>query len=208
MKEHLKIAPGERTEALFDELERSRQRPWTSKEHPEVAAWLKLNEKPLAVVVAASKRTQYFAPVRSLGTLTPPFASMQMCRSVSYALVSRALLHTAQKEYDTAWQNLLACHRLARLIGKGALMEQLLAMATESTAAAAALAFLEHAALDSKQINKCLREFQDLRATSAMADTIDLGERFTTLTWCKGLNPPQSNCLPDCVSRICVHRYS
>ena len=64
VKEHLKrkIKPGEENK-VFDELDAVGQRPWTAKEHADVAAWLKANEKPLALVVEASKRSRYFSPL-------------------------------------------------------------------------------------------------------------------------------------------------
>src|SRR5687768_5635911 len=38
------------------------ERPWKIAEHPRTAEWLKANEKPLAKLVEASKRTRFFYP--------------------------------------------------------------------------------------------------------------------------------------------------
>lgn len=61
VKEHLKIESREEAGELATQLDRSTQKPWTEKEYPKLAAWLKVNEKPLAVVIDATKRTHYFS---------------------------------------------------------------------------------------------------------------------------------------------------
>ena len=52
-----------RARRLRSELERVSQRPWQAKFCPVSASWLKANEKPLAEVVRASKRTHFYYPL-------------------------------------------------------------------------------------------------------------------------------------------------
>src|SRR5262249_55581836 len=52
-------------EWVFEQHDWAGQRPWTAREYPHIAAWLKANEKPLAVVVEATKRPDYFSPLVS-----------------------------------------------------------------------------------------------------------------------------------------------
>ncbi|HEV3145057.1 MAG TPA: hypothetical protein VGZ47_14295, partial [Gemmataceae bacterium] len=63
LQDHFKGETGKKIELYFRQLERARKRPWKEKDYPELAAWLKANEKPLALVVEASKRTRYFNPL-------------------------------------------------------------------------------------------------------------------------------------------------
>jgi hypothetical protein len=62
MKDHLKLAPGQ-IDAINDQQSRAAQRPWAAKDYPNIAAWLEANEKPLAVVVEATRRPDYFNPL-------------------------------------------------------------------------------------------------------------------------------------------------
>jgi hypothetical protein len=62
-REQLKLAPGPHPNSFDDELTQCSQLPWKASEHPNVAAWLKANEKPLSLVLEATKRTDYYSPV-------------------------------------------------------------------------------------------------------------------------------------------------
>jgi hypothetical protein len=186
LKEHLK---GERPlgdDAIHDLIDRAAQRPWTAKELPHIAAWLKANEKPLTLVVEATKRPHYFSPLVSrrtkqgpsglLGALLP---GVQKCRDLARALTIRAMLRVGQGRYDEAWQDLLSCHRLGRLVAKGATaVEELVGIAIDTFGSGADLAFLEGCRLDAKQFKSCLRDLQKLPPMPAVADKVDFGERL------------------------------
>src|SRR5262249_12112836 len=150
---------------------------------PRVAAWLKANEKPLAVVIEATKRPEYFSPLVSrwndkepgvlLAALVP---GVQKCREVASALTIRAMLRVGEGKLDEAWQDLLACHRLARLVARGAtLIEALVGIALEHIASAADLAYLDRANLTAKQFQDRLKDLQGLPPMPMMADRIDVG---------------------------------
>src|SRR5262245_31811888 len=111
--------------------------------------------------------------------LTASLSSVQKCRELATALTARALQRVEEGKRDDAWQDLIACHRLARHIGKGAtLIETLVSIALDHVASAADLAFLEVAKLDAKQIAACRRDLQQLPPLPAVVDKIDQGERF------------------------------
>jgi hypothetical protein len=184
----LKVEPGD-LDVLFDQQNRAGRRPWTARDYPHVAAWLKLNEKPLVVVVEATRRPLYFNPLVSnrsgggpgslLGALLP---GVQKCRELASALTARAMLRVAEGKLDEAWQDLLACHRLGRLVARGGtLIEALVGIAIEQVASNADLAYLERAKLTSKQIQDRLKDLQALPAMPPMSDKIDLAERFMFL---------------------------
>jgi hypothetical protein len=49
--------------AAFDrQKDRAYQRPWTTEDYPYIAEWLGENERPLAIVIEATKRPEYFNP--------------------------------------------------------------------------------------------------------------------------------------------------
>src|SRR5262245_45362130 len=122
----LKLPPGEDLQKLEALRSRLAKRAWTSKESPEIAGWLKANEKPLAIIHEASKRSRYFMPLvptksekDSLGLIGAPLPSAQKTRGLAAALTARAMLHLGEGRVDDAWRDLLTCHRLARLVGRG-----------------------------------------------------------------------------------------
>ncbi len=190
MREHLKIEPpSERVNTILEQLDRAMRRPWTPNEYPDIAGWLKVNEKPLAVVVEAVKRPHYFSPLvptkakqgfaETIGALV---TSVQGCRAVATALTARAMFHLGQGRPTEAWQDLLACHRLARLVGRGGtLLEGLVGLALGAIASNAELVFLDATKLTEKQLRACLRDLQSLRSIPPAADQLDLCERFMFL---------------------------
>jgi hypothetical protein len=192
-KEQLKIEPGAALEAYRDEIGRTAQRPWTAKQYPRVAEWLKANEKPLAVVLEATKRPRYFSPLvptrskkGSSGLIGALLPGVQQCRELAQALTARAMLAIAEGRLDDAWRDLLACHRLGRLVARGATMiEALVGIAIDAIASNADVALLERAGtdakVDAKQIRSWLRDLQRLPPMPSMAEKIDLGERFMGL---------------------------
>jgi hypothetical protein len=188
-REHPKLVPSGGLDFYQGSLFRASQRPWTPKNHPGVAAWLKGNEKPLALAVEATRRPHYFNPLipelsknGSDGLVSARLPSVQGCRELAFALAARAMLHAGQGKPDDAWHDLLACHRLARLVAQGGtLIEGLVGVATDAVASRADLAFLAGSRLTAKQIRACLSDLEKLTRFPLVADKIDAGERFLML---------------------------
>jgi hypothetical protein len=165
------------------------RRPWTAKDDPELADWLKLNEKPLALIVEATRRPEYYNPLVptrtedwSPGLLAAMLPNVQKCREVAAALASRAILRVAEEQENDAWQDLLACHRLGRLLARGAtLIEMLVGIAIDGNSSDTDVAFLDHAKLTSAQVLECWHDLRKLPSMPPVADKIDLGERFNLL---------------------------
>jgi hypothetical protein len=180
---------GKRIELHFRQLDRAQKRPWKEKDYPELAAWLKANEKPLALLMEASKRPSYFNPlvpsnpgvsVRGLIGATMPTA--HQCRQMTNALAARAMLLTEKKAYDEAWQTLLACHRLARMVGSGGtLIESLVGMGMENLTCYADWAFLDWSGPSAKQVQAYLKDLLALRPPAPLADKVNLLERMEYL---------------------------
>jgi type II secretory pathway pseudopilin PulG len=186
-RDRLKLDP-DALQALYDQQSRATQRPWTAAEYPHLAGWLAANEKPLAVVVEATKRPGYFNPLVApwtetgrgslIGALLP---SVQKCRELAAALTGRAMLRLSEGKVEAAGQDLLACHRLGRLIARGTMIELLVGIAIGQIAANAELAYLERADLTAAQLRDRLKMIQGLPPLPSMADTIDRAERYMFL---------------------------
>jgi hypothetical protein len=155
---------------LYDQLTWAGRRPWSAKDYPHIATWLKLNEKPLAIVFEASKRTEYFNPLvtrrtekerKSLvGCLLP---NVHQCRELTAALTARAMLKVGEGKEADAWQDLLTAHRLARLTARGAtLIEGIIAISLETIVSIADVAYLDSIKLTSKQLLDRLKDLQNL----------------------------------------------
>lgn len=183
-KEHLKLDQSQ-MEGLYNEQGWAGQRPWKTTDYPHVASWLKANEKPLAVVVEATKRPDYYNPLVSwksdkgpAGLISALLPAVQKTRELASALTARAMLRLGEGKIEEAWQDLLAGHRLARLVSRGAtLIEALVGIAIEQIFNNANLAYLENAKLTTKQIQRCLKDLQSLPPLPSMADKVDVGER-------------------------------
>jgi hypothetical protein len=187
-KEHLKLDKSD-SEAFDDQESRAIMRPWTAKDYPQVAAWLKANEKPLVVVVEATKRPDYYNPMICqrnetdrgplIGVMLP---GVQKCRDLAHALAARAMQRVGAGQFDEAWQDQLACHRLGRLVARGSsLIEALVGIAIDSMAARADLVYLERGRQTPKYILDRLKELQQLPPIPPTADKMDLGARIVYL---------------------------
>ena len=125
--------------SLEEQFRLAQERPWQAKDHPHLAAWLKANDKALSVAIEASRRPNYFNPVICRRTdygrgplLAPLLENVFRSRALAEALIGRALLRVGAGQFDDAWQDLLACHRLGRLIARGGtLIEGLIGLAIE-----------------------------------------------------------------------------
>src|ERR1051326_5404127 len=136
LKDQAKVEATE-IDKIVDQPSEAARWPWTAKDYPHLAAWLAANEKPLVVVVEATRLPEYYNPLVShrsekvhpalIAALLP---SVQKCRQLTNALAARAMLRVADGKFDDAWQDLLACHRLGRLLGRGStLIEGLVGLA-------------------------------------------------------------------------------
>jgi hypothetical protein len=188
LKDHVNLNP-DQIDEVYKQQARASRRPWSGENFPHLTAWLFVNEKPLALVIEATKCPGYFNPLASrraeggpsslIGALLP---TVQKCRELTTALTTRAMLRVHEGKLDEAWQDLQACHRLARLTARGGcLIELLVGLAIEQIACNADLTYLERAKLTAAQLRACLKDLQALPPLPPLADKIELCERFMCL---------------------------
>ena len=113
---------GDVSEAFFENRAEASSRPWTRDEFPEVAAMLERNSEALDLVVQASRRPRYYSPLIAdeefpmlIGVLLP---IEQQQREGVRQLTARAMLKLEEGDAEGAWEDLLACHRLARRLSE------------------------------------------------------------------------------------------
>ena len=169
--------------------DRLRKWPWKAADAPKFAEWLKVNEKPLAVAVEASLRKEYFHPLISrnkdgtrgmlLDFLMP---TVQKCREIAQILAIRAMLKVGNGEIDDAFADVMAVHRLGRLISRGASpIDYLVGIALQAIAHTGETAIFEHGRPTAKQSLAYRDELAKLAPLANIADAIDQYERFTLL---------------------------
>jgi hypothetical protein len=184
------VKPGEDERfASMDQQTEAQKRPWSKKEFPVVAGWLAANEKPLALVIAASKLPRRYDPLVSGDQIAVAdlLSAMQQHREASRALTARAMLRVDEGKLDQAWEDLLACHRLARLVGQGPTsIDELVAITMNSVTCAADQVFLQHAQPTPAQIARMRADLDKLSPMPKMVDNLDVGERFLFLD-CVGM---------------------
>ena len=123
---------------------------------------------------------------------------VQKSRELGAALAARAMLRAGEGKFDDAWADLLACHRLGRLVGRGGtLIEGLVGVAVDQIAANADLAYLERANLTAERIRDRLQDLRALPPRSPMADKVDVGERSRVRSRLDPLDPALRKAVDD-----------
>ncbi len=180
---------GENARAFNDREDELRKQPWKAADAPKHAEWLKVNEKPLAAAVAASKRADYYHPLISRpkdgspGTLIGALLPLpQKCREIASALTLRAMLRCGEGKFDDAWADILAVHRLGRLVARGGTsIEMLVGVALGAIAHQSEQAFIAASKPDAKTALKCQANLLALPPWPTYAEKLNLGERFVAL---------------------------
>ena len=172
-------------EAANQTLDEAMKRPWSKEEFPLLARWLLSNERPLSLVVEASKRPRFFEPivVKAKGTLLESFWSASgQTRPLGRALVARAMLKLHDGDVPAAWSDLQACHRLGRLVGQNpSLVGSLLGITLDGFANQGDIAVLRQRDFTSAHLERMRRDLEQLPPMSRMIDKLNIGERFTSL---------------------------
>ena len=173
---------------LFDQETKAEGRPWSEKEFPRLAGWLAANEKPLARWCrrrnARDGSTQYPLKIAAIGT--GPFGtSCPASRAIGTlpcAVRTRAMLRIGRGDMDGAWDDLLACHRLASLLGQGpGLIERLTAITMAGMAWDGDRRLLGHIRLTAAQAARIRADLDKLPAMTTAAEVFDVGERYLFL---------------------------
>ena len=190
LKHTAKIKPDDPNgNKIIRQLRTAAEGSWTAKQMPHIAQWLTINAKPLTQVIEGTKRSKYFSPLIAKDDSGRPgrlFAAMlpgiQQTRSFARALTARAMLRVGEGDIDSAWQDLLTCHRLGRLVGRGpTLIGAEVGIAIDRMARETDLAFLEQTKPSAKQVVGYLRDLSSLSPMPEMAEKIDLSARLELL---------------------------
>jgi hypothetical protein len=190
------VDEGEEEAAKRDPTEQQKQldrfyetidKPWTAAKYPRYAAWMKANEKPLEKIREASLRPRYYTPMI---TGDAEYASMisvllpltQESRECARLLRAHAMFSIGEGNIEDARRDILACHRLARLVGQGAcLVDALVAIAIDGIACKLDVALAQSGKLSPQEAAAFMVELKKLPPIPEMADKVDVSERYMFL---------------------------
>lgn len=162
--------------------------PWTSEQWPALAVWVKENNEPLDLIVEASNSPKFFSPSPTFFNnsndllFNALLVDIEMMRTAQESLHVRAMWHLGEGRNWDAWQDLLACHRLARIASKNnTLIGQLVGIAIDGVASQGTVITLHHAKYSKQQLTEIMRELLQLEPTSNCSYALNNGERLSYL---------------------------
>ncbi len=162
--------------------------PWKEADYPWLVAWFRSQAEPLEAVVEASERSESFSPLVNgpdAPLMTVLLPGIQRSRDFGRALVARAMWKLGEGSRFDAWRDLMAAHRLGRLVGRGPTgIEGLVGAAIERQAMDAELRLIAETQPPAKQAALFLRQQQRLPPRGSFVEKIDSCERAIYLDSC------------------------
>ncbi len=156
-----------------------------------VADWLKANERPLTAIVAGTGQPKMYWPLVSPDSglmADSTFCGGMELRSTAQAIKARAMFRAGSGTTADACQDLLACHRLARLYAqKPLLVDGLVASAIEGIAWSGDIALVHHATLNKDQLANFRTDLESLPPMPQTGVANYYGERLFCLDMVCGL---------------------
>lgn len=183
------ISPEGNGEELVEQtISKATNRPWTSNDCPPLAAWATKNAESIDMLVEASQRSRCYFPSPTLlnrdreSLIAVLLPGVQSARESGRALATRAMWHLGEDRTDEAWRDLLAAHRIGRLVAQGPfLVEKLVGFAIDGSARDGTIALLDQGRLTPEQSRRIQSDLESLPAFNSVADSLDSMERLAYL---------------------------
>lgn len=153
--------------------------------HADLEPWLERNRAALELIVQASRKPRLYVPLES--TQSPPMllnalGGLATVRHAGVALALRAATRMRRGDLDGAWEDALACHRLARLGSQiPTILGQLEAISTDAWAARVGTALACHEKFAPQQERKMLSDLSALGPIGDVVGSLDRCERMVML---------------------------
>lgn len=160
----------------------TQQPPWTEEDFLLAAEWLERNAEPLKLIVQATKRSQCYSPIVTATDLFEGEGLTNDLREAARLLLAQAMFRLGHDDVAGAWDHLLACHRLASLLGSRSpnVIQTLISIAVDNIASSGDAMLIAHQ-LSAEQAKKCLADHLQLPPIGKLEEMINLGERVGTL---------------------------
>jgi hypothetical protein len=182
--------PVEKRRELNDRYSESWRQPWAEKDFPELAQWLRDNEKPVEIIVKGAMLPHYYSPLvppvdangHSGGLIATLLPGIQQSRAIARYLVSRAMMNIEKGNVDHAWRDLIACHRVGEMIGRGpTLIEYLVGTAITQIASHGQIVFLDRVQPAAAQLAQYRKDLSSLRPIKSAVEQVAFTERMMYL---------------------------
>ncbi len=157
---------------------------WSEKEHPRLAAYLKLQEPKLKLMVEAASRLHWWAPsvATSDALLYVALPSLGAMREIAQSLGARALLRINSHDFDGYLADVMALKMLARRIGNTAtIIERLVAVAMETISTQAIGVPIAAGLFNDAQLQKIRQALAAMPVQPGMVEAVDVEERWRAL---------------------------
>jgi hypothetical protein len=173
------VTPKERTELTHP-------RRWPVTFDDLTRQWVEANAKPLALIVEASKRPRFFIPFyaghRTETMIEIMLKHLVLTGDANRALQTRALIRLAADDVSGFREDVLAAHRIARLMAQGPTMiERVTADNMETSACEAERVGLSSGKLSGDQTRAMAIELAAIGDQPSFAESLNFGERYFAL---------------------------
>ncbi len=140
----------------------------------------------MAKFIEALTKPRFFSPLvpepANSGLTAPRCADGAVAHDVGTLLVARAMLNMSDGKLDDARRDLLASHRLARLIGQGPLLIHfLMGVAIEHQACVGDAVLSQQFGFEAAQARDYMKVLQELGPCKAPLEKVEFGERLAVL---------------------------
>lgn len=167
-------------------------RPWSAKQFPWMAAWLRANRAALDKIVAASQLPHFYIPLLGRNLATDVFSTFAPCYSIIEnsvtALRVRAMLELHRRQFRKCGADLLAVHRLARLTSQTPfLLCQMVGYSINAAACYSDSAVANVGWISAAQYRQYIHTLRHLLPFTPLSHVFNTGERFLGLDYLQTL---------------------
>jgi hypothetical protein len=155
-------------------------RPWTANQFPPLAEWVNDNDRPLDLIVEATKRPRYYSPSPQLidnrhgMVIELLWPGTKTTRHAVWSLSVRAMMRLGENRLKQSWDDVLATHRLSRLVGQGhTIDEEYASFEIADCAHRGTIAILDNEKLSSDVARTILHELLALPSFRTAADSLN-----------------------------------
>lgn len=175
-----------------------RETPWVREDDPLLAEWLDIQQEPIDLFIAGTLRAKHFIPKISEPEEGQDEYSYPMLdaniyfseyRTMARTLMLRSMLHSGSGRPQEAWNDCLACLRLARhTANQPFIVEALVSYTLNAIATSRIPTILHEGEFTPEELSVMRQEFREQAACASIANGIDWGERLMVLDYVQHLS--------------------
>ena len=161
--------------------------PAIEADYPELVTWVEHNADPLAKIIEAVRREEFYMPVVPVppGTtlLDAGVYNVTSLRDAARLLTTATLVHLQRGEIEAACEHAIAAHRLGRLVGRYPnMVGYLVGVAIDAMASKCSETVILSGQLTPELAKQFRNDLDALPPIFDTADSIDRGERLVLLS--------------------------